>query len=182
MEQDQEKNVERSSSRRNKWIVPLVIAVIVLAAGCVVLFLWKSKDKEQDDGVKIGYDTNAVVVTDEDELQKMVDEMYNNEGEISLEYKNVATSHDGNNFECYIANSAKNRYDMYVGLYTDVDYTQELYLSKLIKPGSGLKNLQCKTKLEPGTYDVVLVFTFVENDHETIHSQTNVTYTLSVAE
>ena len=99
MEQDQEKNVERSSSGRNKWIVPLVIAVIVLAAGCVVLFLWKSKDKAENDGGKIGYDTDAVVMTDEDELQKLVDEMNKNEGEISLEYKNIATSQNGTDFD-----------------------------------------------------------------------------------
>lgn len=181
MEQDQEKIMERSSSRRNKWIVPLVIAVIVLAVGCAVLFVWKSKDKEFDGG-KIGYDANAVVVTDEDELQKLADEMNKNDGEISLEYKNVAASQDGSNFECYIANSAKNKYDMYVGLYTDVNYTEELYLSKLMKPGSGIKNFLCNKKLEPGAHDVVMVFTFVENDHATIHSQTNVTYTLNVTE
>lgn len=98
MEQDQEKVVERSSSGRSKWIVLLVIAVIVLVAGCVLLFVWKSKEKEEDDGGKIGYDTNAVVVTDEDELQKLADEMNKNDGEISLEYKNVATSQDGSNF------------------------------------------------------------------------------------
>lgn len=182
MEQDQEKVVERSSSGRSKWIVLLVIAVIVLAAGCVLLFVWKSKDKEEDDGGKIGYDTNAVVVTEEDELQKLADEMNKNDGEISLEYKNVATSQDGSNFNCYIANSAKNRYDMYVGIYTDVNYSEELYLSKLMKPGSGIKNFQCKKKPEPGVHDVVMVFTFVENDHATIHSQTNVTYTLHVEE
>ena len=138
--------------------------------------------KEEVDGGKIGYDTNAVVVTEEDELQKLADEMNKNDGEISLEYKNVATSQDGSNFNCYIANSAKNRYDMYVGIYTDVDYSEELYLSKLMKPGSGIKNFQCKKKPEPGVHDVVMVFTFVENDHATIHSQTNVTYTLHVEE
>lgn len=182
MEQDQEKSVERSSSGRNKWIVPLVIAVIVLAVGCALLFLWRSKETKEDGGGKIGYDTDAVVMTDEDELQKLVDEMNKNEGEISLEYKNVATSQNGTDFDCYIVNSAKNKYDMYIGLYTDVEYTQELYLSKLMKPGSGIQNFHCEKKIEPGTHDVVLVYTFVENDHETIHSQTNVTYTLNVVE
>lgn len=182
MEQDQEKSVERSSSGRNKWIVPLVIAVIVIAAGCALFFLWKSKEMKEDGGGKIGYDTDAVVMTDEDELQKLVDEMNKNEGEISLEYKNIATSKNGTDFDCHIVNSAKNKYDMYIELYTDVQYTEELYLSKLMKPGSGIKNFQCAKKLEPGSYEVVLVYTFVENDHETIHTQTNVAYTLNVAE
>lgn len=190
MEQHQEKigqsekemPQESSSPKRNKWIVLLFIAIIVLVTAVVLFFLWKSKGKEEDNGGKIGYDANAVVVTDEDELQKLVDEINRNDGKISLEYKNIATSKDGKNFSCYIANSVKNKYDMYLGIYTDADYTEELYLTQLMKPGSGIKNFQCKKKLKPGTYDVVLVFTLVEHDHVTIHTQTNVTYTLNVAE
>lgn len=131
---------------------------------------------------ELGYDENAVVVTDEDELQKIVDEMQNRESSISLEYKNIAGSSDGSNFSCYIANSAKNRYDMYIGIYSDADYEEELYLSQLLKPGSGIKDFKCNKKLEPGSYNMILVFTLVGDDHETIKSQTPVTFTMNVAE
>lgn len=175
--------IQRSSSSKPKqWIVLLFIIIIALGIACVLFFLWNSKGKGEDDGGKIGYDANAVVVTDEDELQKLVDDMYAKDGQISLEYKNIANSDDGSNFNCYIANSAKNKYDMYLGIYTDVSYKEELFLTRLMKPGSGIKNFKSKKKLEPGQHNVILVFTLVENDHETIHTQTNVMYTLNVAE
>lgn len=178
-----EKPIQKSSSpKRNKWIIPLFAAIIVLAAACVFLLLWKAKGEEENDGGKIGYDASAVVVTDEDELQKLVDDMYAKDGQISLEYKNIANSEDGSNFSCYIANSAKNKYDMYLGIYTDVSYKEELLLTRLMKPGSGIKNFKSNKKLGAGQHNVILVFTLVEEDHETIHTQTNVMYTLNVVE
>lgn len=170
------------SSKRKRWIVLPVVIIIALGTAGVLFVLWNSKGKGEDDGGKIGYDSNAVTVTDEDELQKLVDDIYAKSGQISLEYKNIANSGDGSNFNCYIANSAKNKYDMYLGIYTDVSYKEELFLTQLMKPGSGIKNFKSKKKMEPGQHNAVLVFTLVENDHETIHTQTNVMYTLNVAE
>lgn len=189
MEENQGKNKvleklpgqESSLSKRNKWIILLVIAIAILIAACLLAFFWRFRGSEEESG-GIGYDANAMVVTDEDELQKMVDEMQAKDGQISLEYKNVANSSDGSSFDCYIANSAKNKYDMYLGIYTDASYKEELFLTQLMKPGSGIKNFRSKKKLESGQHNVVLVFTLVEEDHKTIHTQTVVTYVLNVEE
>lgn len=170
-----------SSGKSRKWIVVLLIVIIVLAVAGTALFLWLSKGEGEDGGTGLGYDSDAVVVTDEDELQKMIDDMKAKDGQISLEYKNVASSSDGRNFSCHIVNSAKNKYDMYLGIYSDASYEEELYLTQLLKPGSGIKEFECQKELGPGSHNVVLVFTLVEDDHETIHSQTTVTYTLNVA-
>lgn len=121
-----------------------------------------------------------MVVTDEDELRKQVEEMENRDGKISLEYKNIAVSGNGTDFDCYIANSLDNTADMYIGIYTDATYEEELYLTQLMKPGSGITSFECNKKLGPGHHDAVLVFTLVEDDHETIRTQTSVTYSLNV--
>lgn len=163
-----------------KKIFLLLIIVLVLAVAGVAVFFWYKNRADEDDGNKLGYETTAVVVTDPDELQKLVDEMQAQDGKISLEYKNVAKSSNGTDFECYIANSAKNTHDMYIGIYTDASYKEELYLTQLMKPGSGIKTFTCNKKMEPGRHDVVLVFTLVEDDHKTIRAQTTVTYSLNV--
>lgn len=178
-----DKIVDNNKKRTGVKLVVILFIVIFLAASVsVALFLWVVPKKESAEKAGLGYDENAVVVTDEDALQKMVDEMQNREGSISLEYKNVAGSGDGTNFSCYIANSAKNKHDMYIGIYSDATYAEELYLSQLLRPGSGIKKFECNKKLEPGSYNVILVFTLVGDDHETIQSQTPVTYTLNVTE
>ena len=166
----------------------MLIPMCLIAVVCVVLLSWvvtgKEGDKNTDSDSKeqLGYEENAVVVTDEDALQKLVDEMKNGDSQISLEYKNVASSGDGSDFTCYIANSAKNQYDMYIGIYTDASYEEELYLSQLMRPGTGIKEFKCNKELAPGSYDAVLVFTLVDDDHETIRSQTPVEYTMIVTE
>lgn len=160
----------------------LLIIILVLTAVGVTVFLWyRSKDDDDDSG-RLGYEKSAVVVTDQDELQKMVDEMEASKGKISLEYKNIAKSSNGSDFDCYIANSARNTGDMYIGIYTDATYAEELYLTQLMKPGSGITTFTCNKKMEPGRHEVVLVFTLVEDDHKSIRTQTSVTYSLVVDE
>lgn len=56
------------SSKRKRWIVLPVVIIIALGTAGVLFVLWNSKGKGEDDGGKIGYDSNAVTVTDEDEL------------------------------------------------------------------------------------------------------------------
>lgn len=160
----------------------LLVIILLLAAVGVTVFLWYRNQEDEDDDGGLGYEKSAVVVTDQDELQKMVDEMEARDGKITLEYKNVARSSDGSEFTCYVANSTINTCDMYIGIYTDASYTEELYLTQLMKPGSGITSFTCNKKMEPGTHEVVLVFTQVEDDHKTIRTQVPVTYSLVVSE
>jgi hypothetical protein len=67
-----------------------------------------------------------------------------------------------------------------MAIYLDEDRTDELLLTKLIPPGSGLETFKTSRKLETGTYDVILLFTRVTDDHTTIKDQVSVTYTLEV--
>jgi hypothetical protein len=110
-------------------------------------------------------------------LQAAMDRAMENakNGNISLLYKNNAYSSDGSTFSCYIVNSGANAYDMFITIYADLEMTDELYLSKLVPPGSGFEEITLEHPLDPGTHTVYVALTQVETDEETgaqsIHKQ-----------
>lgn len=169
-----------------KWLIILLLVVLIGIGVCILVFSNSEKEdgnKEvANEGPSIGYEDSAVLVTDENELQNAVDAMIEKtkDGMMSLEYQNIASSTDGEHFKCYLANSIKNPYDMYIGIYLDQEYKDELLLTGLIRPGSGMKEFKTTRKLEKGSYNAVLVFTRVKDDHTTIKDQVSVTYTLTV--
>lgn len=143
-------------------------------------------DKTESGGIpKLKYATEGVTyIDDENALQKAVDEMMEKakEGTIALEYKNDAVSTNGTDFSCYIANSAKNEYDMFITIYADSTLTDQLFLSELLRPGNAFESLTLERSLEPGTHRVYVFYTQVEDDWETIHAQTAVTMDFTVKE
>lgn len=202
-------NNTRKSLPRCWWLFIVVpLAVLALVAGGVwagmTFFADKSDNADENDGVPgyqnamdaamagkaIGYASN--VVTDSPEtLQKAVDEMYEkaaNDPGVSLEYKDTAFSSDGKNFKCYIGNSEKNAYDMFITIYEDPQMENILFLSELLRPGSRFEEITLEKTLEPGTHDVYLVHTQVQDNEEdasmlqTIHAQLATTYHLVVEE
>ncbi len=166
--------------KKNIVIIILVIIILALVAGGVAFYIISNKKSDDDTGNKLGYESN--LVTDEDGLQKAVDDMVKKaeEGNMSLEYKNIATSSDGENFSCYIMNSVENSYDMYLSIYEDSDFKDEIMLTELIPVGSGIDTFKTSKKFDSGSHSVVLVFTQVEDDHSTIHAQISVELTLNV--
>ncbi len=171
---------EKGTPGGKKKIAAILAGVIVLAgaAGGTVYYM----THRDDDTPKIGY-AEGVTALDEDSLQKAVDEMYAkvDEGNIALEYRNDAFSEDGKNFECYIGNSLANEYDMYIGIYSDNTFKDELYLSGLFRPGEAFKNVELNHALEKGDHRVYVSFTQVEKDLETIHGQIMVTMDFHVS-
>lgn len=181
-----EKTRDEKSSK-NLIIILLIIIILLLIAGGIILFFFLKKEEPNaplpgEDGFKIQYD-GAAVALDEDSLRRqMEDAIKAAEGTMALKYSNEAHSTDGTNFSCYIGNSAANEYDMYVNIYLDEELTQQVLLTGLIPPGSGIQDFESEIPLEPGIYNTVLVLTQVEDDHATIHAQVMVTLTLSVEE
>jgi hypothetical protein len=106
---------------------------------------------------------------DQDSLQAAIDEAMENakKGNISLLYKDNAYSDDGSTFSCYIVNSAANAYDMFLTIYADSAMTDELYLSKLVPPGSGFEEITLEHPLDKGDHEVYVALTQVETDEET---------------
>lgn len=133
---------------------------------------------DNDSGFKIGYATEGVtVVEDPNALQNAVDEMLKKaeEGQIALEFQNTATSNDGVNFDLYFANSELNSYDMFIAVYGDSEFKDQLFLSGLLRPGTAFKTIKLDRALEPGTHTVYVAYTQIEPDLETIHGQIIVT-------
>ena len=177
----------KSQSGQRKTAVLLAVLLVLLAAALaalVVLRGGKATDIQDEDTPRIGYAEGVTVADDPNALQNAVDEMYAKaaEGSIALEYTNEASSEDGRNFSCYIANAAANRYDMYIDIYSDLDLTDEIYLSGLIRPGYAFRDLTLDNALEPGTHTVYVAFTQVEEDLATIHGQVIVTMDFVVTE
>ncbi len=142
-----------------------------------------------EDG-RIGYATQGVVATDEETLQDAVDKVKEqaNQPGVALEYKDLMVSEDGQNFTCFIGNSADNAYDMFITIYADQALTDELFLSELLKPGTRFENVTFSRKLDPGEYTGYVVYTQVADEQEadksnyiqTIHAQVATTINIVV--
>ena len=116
-----------------------------------------------------------MITEDEDALQDAVDALYKQakEGQMVLQMQTQASSVDGLNFTCSLANAKENRYDMFMVLYLD-ETQEEIYRSGLIPLGGKIVEFTTTKQLEPGNYEATLVFNQVEEDRETIHAQVNV--------
>jgi hypothetical protein len=145
-------------------VVVIAAAVVVLAvviAAAIIL------NQPKDTG--IGYSTEAKVLVTQEDIDKAAAEAAANakNGDVALSYQNDAISRDGTNFQCYIMNSTSNKFDMFLTIYSDLNLTDELFLSQLVPPGSGFENITLEHPLESGDHTVYVVLTQVKNDEET---------------
>ncbi|MCM1299883.1 MAG: hypothetical protein NC203_08485 [Firmicutes bacterium] len=177
-------NIKQKDEKKEKkkFIIIIIIGIIIiilLTLALIFVIMKENQEKENynppnpaeehiKDG-KLQYDSAAIIL-DQDELQQAFNELYEKveDGYISLTHKNQAFSSDGRTFSCYIQNNIDNNYDFYINIYKDQSAQEQLYLSGLIPPGSGIDHFDSQIKLDPGTYDALLVITQVEDDHETI--------------
>ncbi|MBD5170180.1 MAG: hypothetical protein HDT20_08730 [Oscillibacter sp.] len=162
---------EKAQSKSNqKWIIILLLLLIVLLGVVLVVVLGRSNTQSisDDDTPLIGYAADATVMLDEASLQAAMDEAMKNasEGNVALRYKNSATSDDGVNFACYLANSPANRYDAFFTIYADAAMTDQVYLSGLVRPGSGFENITLDHALDSGTTTVYVAVTLVDTEED----------------
>ena len=176
---------EPKQKRVSPLTLVLIIIIILLAGAAVVLAVGKLGGEEEPDEEqlgdanvpKIGYEEGITVVDDPDAFQKAVDEINADaeKGGIPIEYRNDAHSSDGRTLECYIGNPANASYDIYINIFFDDQYTDQLYLSGLIPPGKAMKELRLDHDLPEGDHRVFMAITQVEDDHATIRQQAFVT-------
>lgn len=154
---------------------PLDKRLIVVIAGLIVVImvmafflLFRQEPTTIDDGdtPRVGYAAEAHVMLTQDELQAAMDAAMARDNEVALLYKNNAYSKNGTDFECYIVNSAANKYDMFLTIYADTEMTDQVFLSGLVPPGSGFENITLDHALEPGDHEVVVAVTQVDNDED----------------
>jgi hypothetical protein len=176
------------SKGQNKLVIALVVVLLaVIAGGAVVIVRLLNRAPEaapvQTAGMQIGYEADVGVAMTQEDLDEQMNEILNSDTMISLEYTNDAQSSNGKDFDCYIANSANNRYDMYIGLYADLALTDELFLSQLLRPGTAFNHVTLNRALEPGNHTVYCVMTQVkeENGEFVIHNSMTVTMNFLVS-
>lgn len=168
--EEYEEYEEEGPSRRPLLIILIVVLVLALAGGAAAFFLTRNKGEESDDSnaLKIGYSTEARVFLDQDELSAAMQEAQKNamEKNIALRYQNNAYSTDGRTFTCRIVNSQRNKYDMFLILYADAEWTDQLLMTDLVPPGSGFEELTLDHALAPGDHTVYVVYTQVETGED----------------
>lgn len=155
---------------------PLLIVVLVLCVfvagllAAVIYLLTRSSDETTPQPIsaapRLEYASEGVIFTeDPDALQKAYDEAVEKSAEsvVPLSFRNVATSEDGVNFNCYVANPPRARFDMFVAIYADIEMTDELYMSQLLRPGTAYDSIQLNRVLSPGNHNVYAVFTTLED-------------------
>lgn len=196
---------EKKDSKSKTIIILLIVIIVLLIGGGVTAFVLLSNGSQQqpasvtegvstpqqtaapettaaDNKPKLAYEAGAIAL-DEDSLQKAYDEAVKKteEGYISLDFFNEAYSTDGENFECRIGNAPENTSDMYCAIYLDSSFSQQVYLSGLIRPGEQIAKFKSNIKLETGTHEAILVLTQVMDDHETLKAETSVVLQLVVS-
>lgn len=167
--------MENSAPQKNNRTVIILLAVIVVLLAAVLgMFVMKGEDASSEETPKLTYAAEGITeVKDVDALQLAVNEAFDrsNQNSITLSYQRTATSSDGQNFKCYIGNAKENPFDLYIGLYADPEYTDQLYLSGLIRPGEAFESITLDRKLPSGTNDVYVAYTQVKEDLQTIQGQ-----------
>lgn len=162
---------KKAPVQSNKIIIIVGAIVIALLATIVVILLRRQSLEAINDGdtPKIGYSTDAKVMLDQDSLQAAFDEALKNteDGYVGLKYQNDAYSTNGTDFECYIANSESNVYDMFLTIYADAELTDQIFLSGLVPPGSGFESITLDHALAPGDHTVYVALTQVDTNEET---------------
>ncbi len=162
----------------------LCAAALVLSAGCSKQTADSSSGSDASSSSsaaklpELVYAEGTTAIDDEDELQKAYDEAHEqSQSGIAIEYQGVVASADGENFTCHIGNPASNGCDMFIAIFADDNgnFGDQLYLSGLAKAGTAFEQIKFEKKLEKGTYPAYLVFTQVDDDHQTILGQSTVT-------
>lgn len=148
-------------------MIAAACAGAVLAGG-IGLYAAGVLSPAEEESTGLQYAAEGVMVLDDDG-SGIYDVLEPNS--IALEFKNDAFSNDGKTFACYLGNSALNEHDMCVGIYSDPELTDQLYLSGLVRPGSGLESITLDKELSEGDHRVYIAFTQME-DPKTIHAQT----------
>ena len=152
---------KKKSPKRRAAAVAAFVLLVGIAAG-VYFFV----NREDPDDGRIPYQQGVVLMGGE-----TVEPV--KQGWLALTYDYKAFSSDGVNFSCYLTNDAANAYDLYFDIYADDTLKDQVFLSGLIPPGYGLKQIELNHALPAGTTKCYVVFNQVDTDEEGNQSMVN---------
>ena len=180
---------EKKSSNNKIIIILLIIVILLLIGGGVIAFVLLSGDRPDDEqvtpsggGKVIPLEVTAGVLSP-DKLQQWNESALQEaqDTQIPVSFSPTVTSSDGVNFDCEIGNPPGAKYYMYLDIYSDTTLEEEVYLSGLLAPGTGITSFTTSKTFPKGDTEGVLVLTTVREDQQTIVAQTMVALTLSVS-
>ena len=163
-----------------KRVALLLAALMTLAAaGCAKQETTQEVSEEEAPkrNLVIGYAEEGVTMAEnEDSLLKSVKKMLDSAEEmgVPLAYKNDAYSEDGTNFSCYIEN-ADAKYDIFIQIFADEDFQDEVFLSKLLRPGQAFESITLSHALPKESVTrcyVSLTRVELADGEQTVHDQT----------
>lgn len=116
----------------------------------------------------LSWASEGVTVTENpEELARRVGELYAaaaDEG-VGVEYKNEAFSLDGQNFDCYIGNPGSSHFPLFITIYADTTYQEELFVSGLIAPGQAFSRVTLSRPMEEPVSVLPVCYTQVYEPH-----------------
>ncbi len=156
-----------SAAPNVKRILLIVIPVVVLAAA-VVVFLLTRPDKAGTDTPQATDDRPTVVSSDNaqsvmDSIDKPVED-----GSYQVTM-NLTWVFDGESSDAYVENSRNNTRTVYFDVFR-ADTNELVYSSPYIPVGEKLSGFALDTQLEPGSYNGLVTYHLVDDDHNEVSS------------
>lgn len=143
----------------------IVVLVAVLSVVATVIIIGR-RDYTSIMNQEIEYATEGIIIlSDEDAQSQAADTPSDAEWRsIWLNYSPRFYSSNGRDFTGTIGNDVDNGADMFVAIYTDSTYSDRLFTSKLLRPGTAFDGFRLDRRLDPGDYDLNVAFTLVATE------------------
>lgn len=172
---------KKQRKRRIPILLRIIPIVLLITGGAAFLALNADNSAHSSSGDTQGirYEPNTTAIKG-GSVSSDANAGTNAGNRIPLHYAAGATSSDGENFACTLGNPRGAAYDIYFDIYADDAFTEEIYLSGLVAPGTQIESFKSGRKFPEGMTDVLVVITTVDDDHETLLTQTTVVLTLIV--
>lgn len=165
----QQINEEQAEGKQNKKVsvalitVIAVLVVVIIAGVFVIIELLNGKEEPTVAVHNIGMEAN-IVANEEDAANVKINEPFS----FTTFYKRDIYITDGDQASCFIGNSESNYYeDMYIQVFLndeDDQPAEEIYVSKIIPPGSHIESFETNRKLESGDYRGTLVHSCINEE------------------
>lgn len=149
---------QKSSNKGLKVAIIVIVILLVIAIAVILFILLRPKEAPES------IDARGTLVT-----KNNVDEITINTEPIEDGYFETSMTinwhFDGTESEdAYVANVAENTRTVYFDLNL-ADTGETIYSSPYIPVGSEMSGLVLDKKLEPGTYETIMVYHLVDDDH-----------------
>ncbi|WP_139651364.1 hypothetical protein [Raoultibacter phocaeensis] len=165
----------KPSRTRKRVLIPVILVLVLAAAGAAVWFLAGAPDDIFDPNAQTGQAPYKTQEEIQAELDRVVEE-----GMFNISIASLIEFPDGTSPGiAYIENVPGNRYLMQVKIVLD-DAGETVYESKAIKPGSYIESVILAADLEPGDYAATATFSALDPETRESVGQAAAKVTLSV--